>query len=159
MKKAILILSIIFLTHHLFGQDSIPKTETKKVLLRKKVEGMCIPAKFVLELYNGNPNEVEPKCSIDKEELIERLNSDLQFLKKHPDFKGRGMVSVIINCEGKVVGWAEAVKSRNEELNEEILSFLIKQNFDWKPGIYKEENIDSIFSFSYQIVRGVLRLN
>lgn len=116
---------------------------------------MCIPAKFVLELYNGNPDEIEPKCSVDKEELIEMLNSDLQFLKNHPDFKGRGMVSVIINCDGKVIGWAEVVKSRNEELNEEILSFLIKQNFDWEAGIYKEENIDSVFSFSYQIVRGV----
>jgi|GEM_PF-1650448 len=154
-----LVIHFFLFSLYSFGQESIPKTETKKVLLRKKVEGMCIPAKFVLELYNGNPDEVEPKCSIDKEELIERLNSDLQFLKKHPDFKGRGMVSVIINCEGRVVGWAEAVKSRNEELNEEILRFLIKQNFDWKPGIYKEENIDSLFSFSYQIVRGVLRLN
>lgn len=120
---------------------------------------MCIPAKFALELYNENPDEAEPKCSVNKEELIEMLNNDLTFLKKHPDFKGRGMVSVIINCEGKVIGWAEVVKSRNDELNKEILQYLVMQNFDWEAGIYKEEAIDSIFSFSYQIVRGKLRLN
>ncbi|WP_341900491.1 hypothetical protein [Fluviicola taffensis] len=158
MKNQLIFLTFI-LSFCSFGQDSIPKTETKKVLLRKKVEGMCIPTKFVLELYNGNPDEAEPKCSVNKEELIEMLNNDLTFLKNHPDFKGRGMVSVIINCMGKVVGWAEVVKSRNDELNKEILQYLVMQNFDWEAGIYKEEAIDSIFSFSYQIVRGKLRLN
>jgi hypothetical protein len=159
MKTSLSIIFSLVVSFCFYGQDSIPKTDTKKVLLRKKVEGMCIPAKSVLELYNGNPDEIEPKCSISKQELIEILNDELPFLRSHPDFKGRGMVSVIINCEGKVVGWAEVVKSKSKELNEEILHFLIKQNFDWEAGIYKEESIDSIYSFSYQIVRGKLRLN
>lgn len=120
---------------------------------------MCVPSKQVLELYGGNPDEVEPKCMIDKEELSERLNADLSFLKNHPEFKGRGMISVVINCEGKVIGWAEVVKSKNGELNDEILAYLVKQDLEWEAGKYKEEKIDSVYSFSYQIVRGKLRLN
>lgn len=151
-----LVLLLLLFSFQGIGQEN---PQPKSVMLRKAVPGMCIPSKKVLELYNGNPDEIEPKCSMDKEELIANLNDDLKFLKDHPDFKGRGMVSVIINCEGKVIGWAEAVKSKNSELNDEILSYLIQQDFEWKAGQYKEEPIDSVFSFSYQIIRGKLRLN
>lgn len=51
---------------------------------------MCIPAKFALELYNENPDEAEPKCSVNKEELIEMLNNDLTFLKKTSGFQRSG---------------------------------------------------------------------
>ncbi|WP_294670668.1 hypothetical protein [uncultured Fluviicola sp.] len=143
----------------LYSQSQTMDQDPKRVTLKKVVPGMCVPSKQVLELYGGNPDEVEPKCMIDKEELTERLNSDLSFLKNHPEFKGRGMISIVINCEGKVIGWSEVVKSKNRELNDEILAYLMKQDFEWEAGKYKEEKIDSIYSFSYQIVRGKLRLN
>lgn len=149
---------LFFLSFHSIAQQKVPEEKPKRVMLRKKVEGMCTPAKDVFELYNGNEGEVEPICSVSKEELIELLNNELSFLKNNPDFKGRGMVSVLINCEGKAIGWAEVV-TKNKELNQEILTFLIKQNFDWEPGYFKDEAIDSLYSFSYQVVRGVLRLN
>ena len=155
--------ALLFLSFPSFAQKKEKELQSdqgpKRVILRKAVPGMCVPAKQVIEPYGGNPDEVEPKCSVEKEELTELLNSDLQFLKNNPEFKGRGMISVIINCEGKVVGWAEAVKSRNGDLNEEILAFLIKQDFEWEAGKYKDEPIDSVYSFSYQIIRGKLRLN
>ncbi len=155
----LIISCLLVLSFPSFAQEKLPEQGPKRVLLRKAVPGMCFPAKQVIEPYNGNPDEVEPVCSVTKEELIELLNNDLQFLKNNPEFKGRGMISVVINCEGKVISWAEVVKSRNKELNEEILAFLVKQDFDWEPGKYKEETIDSVYSFSYQIIRGKLRLN
>lgn len=154
-KLLILLMPFIALYSESQTMDEAPK----RVTLKKVVSGMCVPSKQVLELYGGNPDEVEPKCIIDKEELTERLNSDLSFLKNHPEFKGRGMISIVINCEGKVIGWSEVVKSKNRELNDEILAYLMKQDFEWEAGKYKEEKIDSIYSFSYQIVRGKLRLN
>lgn len=146
----------------LFSQSAFtqtpPETNPKRVQLKKAAPGMCTPSKQVIEPYGGNPDEKEPKCSVNKEELTELLNNELAFLKNHPDFKGRGMVSVLINCEGKAIGWADVV-DKNKVLNQEILAFLIKQDFEWEPGYYKDEAIDCIFSFSYQVVRGVLRLN
>ncbi|WP_300666282.1 protein S100 [Fluviicola sp.] len=156
--KTKLTLFFLLISAYSIGQQKIPEEKPKRIMLRKKIEGMCVPAKDVFELYNGNEGELEPKCSVSKEELIEMLNKELSFLKNNPDFKGRGMVSVLINCEGRAVGWGEVVV-KNKELNEEILTFLIKQNFEWEPGYFKDKAIDSLFSFSYQVVRGVLRLN
>ncbi len=158
MKQAILFI-LILCSFNSIAQERLPEENPKRVQLKKVVPEMCVPSKQVFELYNGNPDEIEPKCSITKEELIELLNSDLEFLKNNPEFKGRGMISVIINCDGKVIGWAEVVKSRNDELNKEILAYLVLKNFEWEAGQYKEEHIDSVYSFSYQIVRGKLRLN
>lgn len=152
-----LIFILFFISFH--SQSQTIDQGPKRVTLKKAIPGMCIPSKQVLELYGGNPDEVEPKCMLDKEELSIRLNADLSFLKTHPEFKGRGMISIVINCEGKVIGWSEVVKSKNGELNDEILAYLMKQDLEWEAGKYKEEKIDSVYSFSYQIVRGKLRLN
>ncbi|MCJ8290427.1 MAG: hypothetical protein HRT58_12240 [Crocinitomicaceae bacterium] len=127
------------------------------VQMDETVEGICNHDE-VFSLYSGWEGQVEPKCSLNKEEMEAILNETLQFLKDNPKFKSKGMVGVFINCEGIALKWEVSVKSKKSELDEQIIKVFETFN-DWESGTLNGKAVDSHELFSYQIKKGTLTIN
>jgi hypothetical protein len=128
-----------------------------QVQMDDSIEGICDHAN-VYALYGGFDQQIEPECSLSKEQMEEILNRKLQFLKENPKFKSKGMIGVFINCEGTTVKWDVALKSKSAELDQQILE--IFQTFDeWTAGKLNGKAVDTRELFSYEIKKGMLKIN
>lgn len=149
MKKLILLITIStlsFVTH----AQLIAKVEMKE-----KIEGIC-DYNNVYGLFDGWDGQVEPKCSLSKEEMQDKLN-EVQFLKDNPKFKGKGMVGVYINCKGEAINWRISVKT-NKDLDSQLLA-LFKSFNDWNVGTLNGQKVDCSELISYKIKKGKLIIN
>lgn len=126
-----------------------------KVEMKDKVEGIC-DNDNVYGLFDGFDGQVEPKCSISKEEMQEQLNQ-AQFLKDNPKFKGKGMVGVYINCKGEAIGWRISVET-SEELDQQLLK-IFQSYQEWTTGTLNGKKVDCSELISYKIKKGKLIIN
>lgn len=150
MKKTLLIISIVFLG--LRGSAQLLAT----VEMKENVEGIC-DHKKVYGLFGGFKGQVEPKCSLTKEEIQSLLNEKVVFLKTNPKFKGKGIVGVYINCKGEPLNWEISVKTNNDELDQQLLD-IFKTLQNWTPGKLNDNNVDSRELISYKIKKGLIFL-
>jgi hypothetical protein len=121
--------------------------------LKEKVPGICDMTK-VYVLFAGFDGQKEAKCPLTKEEIMARLNQEVQYVKDNPKFKGEGMVRVLINCEGKVVQCEMDNETKSKELDAQIVAVLNSMG-EWKPGKLNGSEVDSAFLFSFKIKKGV----
>lgn len=128
-----------------------------QVQMDDSIEGICDNAN-VYALYDGFDQQIEPECSFTKEQMENILNDKLQFLKDNPKFKSKGMVGVFINCEGTAVQWDIAMKSKSAELDRQVLEIFQTFN-EWTAGKLNGKTVDTRELFSYEIKKGVLKLN
>lgn len=127
-----------------------------RVEMNENVEGIC-NNKEVYALFSGFKGQVEPKCSLAKEEIQKLLNEKNTFLKANPKFKGKGMVGVYINCKGEALNWDISVKTKNDELDQQILD-VFKTLQTWTSGKLDDKNVDSRELMSYKIKKGMIIL-
>jgi len=146
-----LMLLVFFLSSTIIASAQIIAT----VEMKEYVEGIC-DYDNVYGLYGGWDGQVEPKCSVSKEEMQKLLNQ-VQFLRDNPKFKGKGMVGVYVNCKGEALGWSISVASK-KELDQQLLK--VFQTFDeWIVGTLNGKDVDSIELISYKIKKGILTIN
>lgn len=146
MKKLLVLIIILFSVNLTYAQ--LVAREEMKI----KVEGIC-DNNNVYVLYNGWDGQVEAKCSLSNEDIQKMLNQ-IDFFKNNPNFKGKGMVSVYINCKGEPIGWKISVKT-NAELDKQLLE--VFQTFtEWTIGTLNNKNVDSVQLISYKIKKGNL---
>lgn len=150
MKTIILTTAIIILGLRVHGQL------IATVEMKEPVEGIC-NNKQVYALFGGFKGQVEPKCSLTKEEIQNLLNEKITFLKVNPKFKGKGMVGVFINCKGEPLNWEISVKTNNDELDQQIID-IFKTLKNWTPGKLDENSVDSRELISYKIKKGLIIL-
>ena len=151
MKKTLLTISIVFLG--LRGHAQLIAT----VEMKDSIEGIC-NNKEVYGLFDGFTGQVEPKCSLTKAEIQNLINEKVVFLKTNPKFKGKGMVGVYINCKGEALNWEISVKTKNEELDRQLLD-IFKTLQNWTAGKLNGNSVDSRELISYTIKKGVIILN
>jgi DNA-binding protein YbaB len=150
MKKVLFIFSLSVLCSK--GHSQLIMREEMK----EPKEGICNHNE-VYALYGGFKGQVEPKCSRTKEEIQNLLNEKVIFLKTNPKFKGKGMVSVYINCRGETVDWRISVKTKNDELDKEILE-VFKTLQTWTAGKMDGKNVDASVLTSYKIKKGSIEV-
>lgn len=68
-----------------------------KMEIKEPIKGLCNEKDVYAILPIGDQKEAI--CPVSEEEIARRLDSTVVFLKEHQDFKGKGMVSVFINCK------------------------------------------------------------
>lgn len=122
------------------------------VEMKEQVEGICNPnAIYVLFPMFGD--QVEAKCEVSKEEIARRINSEIPLLNNNPKFKGKGSISVYVNCEGEMVFCSIEKKKKTQEVYEQIENVFITLG-EWVAGTLNGDKVDSSRLFGFTIKKG-----
>jgi len=127
-----------------------------KMEIKEPIKGLC-SEKDVYALFPMG-DQKEAVCPVTEAEISRRLDSAVVFLKENPDFKDKGMVSVIINCKGEVVKCEMDNKTKDPELDKQIVAVFAVLG-QWKAGKIGKKEVDSVKLFSFEIKKGKIRLN
>ena len=123
-----------------------------KLELKEPIEGIC-DMDEVYALFPTFKGQKEAVCPLTKEQILERLNSEVTFLKDNPKYKDKGMINIIINCKGEVVKCKIDNKTKSPELDKQIEA-VFNSLGEWKPGKLDGKEVDSSQLFSFRIKKG-----
>ncbi|NOS92844.1 MAG: hypothetical protein HOP30_13045 [Cyclobacteriaceae bacterium] len=123
-----------------------------KMEIKEPIEGLCDP-KDVYALLPMFQGQEEATCPGTREDILARLNEEVQFLKDNPKFNGKGMIGLIINCKGQVLQCKMDNKTKSEELDKQIEK-VFNSLGEWKAGKLNGKDVDSSKLFSFKIKKG-----
>ena len=125
-----------------------------KLEITEPIEGICNQEE-VYSLFPMFGGQVKAICPISNEEIVSKLNTEVQFLQNNPKFKTKGMVNVIINCEGELVRSSMGIPTKSSELDTQITA-VMKTIMGWKAGKLNGKNVDSTINYSFKVKKGIL---
>ncbi|NOQ75035.1 MAG: hypothetical protein GQ574_23685 [Crocinitomix sp.] len=123
-----------------------------KLEMKEAIPGIC-DKNEVYALFPSLDGQEEAVCPITKEEILKRLNSECQFLKDNPKYKDKGMIGLIINCEGEVIQCKMDNETKTPELDRQIEA-VFNSLGEWKAGKLNGNQVDSSMLFSFTIKKG-----
>ena len=150
MKHLTTLIYLLFIS--LKGTTQIVAT----VGLDEPVEGMC--GETLYSLYSGWEEQQQPVCDLSEQQLIDLMNKKLEYLKTNPKAKGKGVMSIYINCEGTIIQTSSGLKDSDSELSNQIEQFLLDHG-KWSPGVYYGKNVDCSELIGFRIKKGVIYLD
>ena len=123
-----------------------------KMEIKEPIEGLCNDNEVyaLLPMLGGQEEAV---CPVPKEKILERLNSEVAFIKDNPKYSDKGMIGLIINCNGEVVQCKMDNKTKNTELDKQI-ELVFNSLGEWKAGKLNNKKVDSSKLFSFKIKKG-----
>ena len=127
-----------------------------KLEVVKPIEGLC-DIDEVYVLFPSFAGQQEADCPVTNDKILERLNSEVQYLKDHPKHKDKGMIGLIINCNGEVV--ACKIDGKNRTLSKELdaqIEAVFNSLGSWMSGKLDGKDVDSSMMFSFTIKKGVI---
>lgn len=151
MKYIILVSTLVFSLNVAHTQF------VAKVMMEQEIPGLC-SQKDVYTLLPGFQGQVEPGHPLTKEGIVQKLNSELQFLKEYPKHKDTGIVGLYINCEGRMVKSEMDRKTSSSDLDAQLLNFFNTLS-DWKPGTLNGQAVDTYKMFTVHVRKGRLTLS
>lgn len=151
MKTLILITSLIIASPCMSSAQLVAKLSMKE-----RVEGIC-NHDAVYALFSSFENQEEPGCPMTKDEILEKLNEEVAFLKDHPKFKAKGMIGLLINCHGALVQCEMDNTTGNEELDRQIESVFSTLK-EWNPGTLNGSKVDASVLYSFKVKKGKIYL-
>jgi hypothetical protein len=125
-----------------------------KMEVKEDIPGIC-DKNEVYVLFSSFEGQDKAICPITKEDILKRLNSEIQFLKDNPKYKDKGMIGLVVSCKGEVVKCKMDNKTKNPELDKQIEA-VFNSLGEWKAGKLNGKNIDSSELFSFKIKKGVI---
>jgi len=120
--------------------------------VKEPIPGVCNNK----EVYNLLPmfkGQEEASCPVTKDEILARLNSEVTYLHDKPTYNDKGMIGLIINCQGEVVQCKMDNKTKDPALDAQIEKVFSTLG-QWKAGRLKGKKVDTSRLFSFQIVNG-----
>lgn len=128
-----------------------------KMEIKEPIDGLC-NSQDVYALITGLKGQVPPQCSLTKDQINEKLNSEIQFLKDNPDYSDKGMIGLIINCKGELVQCKMDNKTKSPELDSQIEK-VFNSLGEWTAGKLNKKNVDTSKLFSFVIENGRIAIN
>ena len=124
-----------------------------KMEVKEPIEGLCNQNEVyaLLSMFEGQKKAV---CPISDEEILKRLNAEVQFVKDNPNYKDKGMIGLIVNCKGELVQCRMDNKTKSTVLDQQIEA-VFKTLVKWKPGKLNGKKVDSSVLVSFKIKKGV----
>jgi len=121
------------------------------------IPGVCDNSMVVAILPFPGGSQVKAKTAVTDEEIETLLNTNVAFLKDKSDYNDKGMVGLIVNCEGKMVRCEIDNKTKNHELDQQIVD-VFSELKEWKPGTVKGKPVDTSVLYSFTIKKGQISL-
>jgi hypothetical protein len=121
------------------------------------IPGVCDNSKVIAILPFPGNGQVKAQAPLSDEEITKKLNEEVDFLKDKPDYKDKGMVNLIINCEGKMVRCQIDNKTQSPELDQQIVKVFSKMT-EWKAGSVNGKTVDTSVLYNFEIVDGEISL-
>jgi hypothetical protein len=125
-----------------------------KMEVKEPIPGVC-NNDAVYALFPSFKGQQQAICPVSKEQIIARLNSEVQFLKDNPEYEDKGMIGLIINCKGEVVQCKMDNRTKSAELDRQIEA-VFNTLGEWQAGKFKKKAVDSSRLFSFKILSGEL---
>lgn len=125
--------------------------------VKEPIPGLCSKNE-VYALLPGFKGQVPAVCPLTKEQISERLNTGIQFLKNKPTYSDEGMIGLIINCKGEVLKCEMDNKTKSPELDKQIET-VFNALGSWKAGKLNKKDVDTSRLFSFVIKDGVITIN
>ena len=142
------ILCILFVT----SCSTVVGQFVAKMEVKEPIEGICND-KEVYALFPSFKGQTEAECPATKQQILERLNTEVKFIKENPNYDGKGMIGIIINCKGEVVQCKMDNKTKDPELDKQIEE-VFNSLGAWKAGKLGKKQVDSSRLFSFKIKKG-----
>ena len=146
MKKLFFLLFISLSSYSTFAQL------VAKMEIKEPIEGLC-NEKEVYALFPMFGDQDEAVCALSDQDILERLNTEVQFLKDNPKYSDKGMIGIIINCKGEVVQCKMDNNTKEPELDKQIEA-VFNSLGEWKAGKLYGKEVDSSKLFSFKIKKG-----
>jgi hypothetical protein len=123
-----------------------------KMEVKEDIPGIC-DKNEVYALFPSFKGQEEAVCPVTKEEILQKLNSEVTFLKDNPKYKDKGMIGLVINCKGEVVKCKMDNKTKSPELDKQI-EVVFNSLGSWKAGKLNGKEVDTSRLFSFKIKDG-----
>ncbi len=146
MKKS----SLIILTT--LWAMSVSAQFVAKMEVKEEIPGIC-DKNEVYVLFPSFKGQEEAACPMTKKDILQKLNSEVPFLKDNPKYKDQGMIGLVINCKGEVVKCKMDNKSKTPELDKQIED-VFNSLGSWQAGKLNAKAVDSSVLFSFKIKNG-----
>ncbi len=143
MKKTTLLFLFLIIGYYSFSQFII------KIKIKEEIPNICNQKEIYVFLKSENGQE-EPICSVGKDIILEKLNSEVVFLKENSNYNDKGMVNLIINCKGELVLCRLDKKTQSEELDIQIIN-VFKSLGSWQAGKLYGVEVDTSKLFNFKI--------
>lgn len=151
MKKIILIL--IISTFYLNASAQF----VARMVVKEDIPGLC-DKNEVYTLLPSFKGQVEAVCPVSKDSILQRLNTEVPFVKENPAFNDKGMMGLIINCKGVVVQCKMDNKTKDPNLDKQIEA-VFNTLGKWKAGKLNKKEVDTSKLYSFSIINGVFTFN
>jgi hypothetical protein len=153
----------ILLVIGIIGSCSTPKKSSMsnmvaRMEVKEPINGVCDNGNVIAILPlpgNGQIKAVAPKTD---EQITAELNSKVSFLKDKPDYEDKGMVNLIINCNGEMVKCEIDNKTKSSELDNQIVAIFAEMKI-WTPGKINSKSVDTVELYSFTIKNGKIILS
>jgi hypothetical protein len=122
-----------------------------KMELKEPIEGLC--SNDVYTILPGFSGQQEPVCPISSADITKKLNQQVTYLKDSAMYEDKGMVDIFINCKGEVVKCEIDNKTKNAQLDQQIVA-VFKTLGNWTPGKLNKKNVDCAKLWSFKIKEG-----
>jgi hypothetical protein len=150
MKKTLLFLTSVLMSLSVSAQF-VAKMEVKEA-----IPGICNENE-VYALISSFKGQQKAVCPVSKDDILKRLNNEVEFIKTNPDFVDKGMIGLVINCKGQVVKCKMDNKTKSVELDKQI-EIIFDSLGAWKPGKLNGKEVDTSVLFSFDINNGKFTL-
>lgn len=121
------------------------------------IQGVCDNSKVIAILPFPGNGQIKAQAPWTDEEIIMRLNAEVDFLDGRTGYDDKGMVSLIVNCEGEMVRCEIDNKSQSPELDQQIVDVFSKM-LNWIPGTVHGKPVDTVVLYSFEIKNGIISL-
>ncbi|MEZ5013981.1 MAG: hypothetical protein R2794_06785 [Chitinophagales bacterium] len=140
------------------SKNSAMNNMVARMEVKEPIEGVCDNANVFAILPIPGNGQVKAKPPKTNEEIAQELNATVSFLKDKPDYEDKGMVNLIVNCEGELVRCEIDNKTKSPELDSQIVAVFAELK-TWTAGKINNNYVDTSVLYSFTIKNGIIYLN